>query len=540
MHGVRARLALTVVGLVAVTSLVLGIGSYAYVATSLRSQQLDAARELTTYNVAVLAVERLPDGATRSDLAASRLLDGFAARGIAGTLVDFGDGDPFASNLRAAAMSGRLSPDLATIAARGDVAFERTTVGGAPMLITAARRPAGGPTFYFLFDAAGVEDAIQRLGQALLVGGLVLVVLAALVARFVARGLLRPVRDGAGAAERIAAGDLSARLDTTSGDEFAQWAASFNRMAASLERHVADLRDARTREQRFVADVSHELRTPLTALVAEASLLRDQLDALPATPRRIGQLVAGDLDRLRVLVDDLMELSRFDAGAERLDRREFDVSGFVRSTVDARLPGARVTTPAAPAIVATDPRRLERVLGNLLDNARVHAGGSDVEVEVRFDAVEPAAGALPAAAAHPTSDAALSLDEHGASGAPPTPEERPISPAEPGPDPRPMTLVVAVADRGPGVDPAEIPHLFDRFHKADPSRHAGGSGLGLAIAREHARLLGGTLAATPGTGGGMRFEVRIPVTRSLRNGDERVMGDDQAAGQTESRTEPPR
>jgi signal transduction histidine kinase len=527
MHGVRARLALTVVGLVAVTSLVLGIGSYAYVAISLRSQQLDAARELTTYNVAVLAVERLPDGATRADLAASRLLDGFAARGIAGTLVDFGDGDPFASNLQAAAMSGRLSPDLATIATRGDVAFERTTIGATPMLVTAARRPAGGPTFYFLFDASGVEDAIQRLGQALLVGGLVLVVLGALAARFVARGLLRPVRDGAGAAERIAAGDLSARLDTTSGDEFAQWAVSFNRMAASLERHVADLRDAHGREQRFVADVSHELRTPLTALVAEASLLREQFDALPAAPRRIAELVAGDVGRLRVLVDDLMELSRFDAGAERLERREFDVASFVRSTVDARLPDARVTAPGAPSIVTTDPRRLERVLGNLLDNAMVHAGGRDVEVEVGFEE-----GRSPGERHQ--------ADEHSPSDARPAPEERSVSSAEPGLDARPTTLVVAVADRGPGVPPADIPHLFDRFHKADPSRHAGGSGLGLAIAREHARLLGGTLEATAGAGGGMRFEVRIPVTRSLRDGDERATGDDQAAGQTESRTEPRR
>ena len=458
--------------------------------------------------MAVLAVERLPDGATRADLAASRLLDGFAARGIAGTLVDFGDGDPYASNLQAAAMTGRLSPDLATIATRGDVAFERTTVGGTPMLVTAARRPAGGPTFYFLFDASGVEDAIQRLGQALLVGGLVLVVLAALAARFVARGLLRPVADGAAAAERITAGDLSARLDTTSGDEFSRWAGSFNRMAASLERHVAELRDAHVREQRFVADVSHELRTPLTALVAEASLLREQLDALPAAPRRIGELVAGDVGRLRVLVDDLMELSRFDAGAERLDRRRFDVSAFVRSTVDARLPGARVTAPGAPSVVATDPRRLERVLGNLLDNARVHAGGRDVEIEVGFEDGEPSSAGQPAAGAG----------------------------TEPGE--RDATLVVGVADRGPGVPRAEIPHLFDRFHKADPSRHAAGSGLGLAIAREHARLLGGTLEATARAGGGMRFEMRIPVTRSLPDGDERAMADAQASGQTESRTEP--
>ena len=471
-RGVRGRIALTVVGLVALTAVVLGAGSYWYVATSLRGQQLQAAAELTRYNVAVLAVERLPASPMRADLAASRLLDGFAARGILGTIVDFGDGDPFASNLTAAAMASRLSPDLRAAADRGDVGWARTSLAGQPVLVTAARRPPAGPTFYFVFDAAPVEDAIQRLGTALLTGGVLLVALAVLAAGFVARGLLRPVTDAAAAAERIAGGDLSARLDDAGDHELARWAMSFNRMAASLERHVSELREARSREERFVADVSHELRTPLTALVAEASILHAHLDALPEAPRRAGELLVSDVARLRGLVEDLMELSRFDAGAEHAEVVAVDVAAFVRAVVDARLPAAHVSVEApAPTRVRIDPRRLERVLANLLDNARVHADGREVGVEVR------------------ASDDQLEVD---------------------------------VCDRGPGVTDAELPRLFERFHKGDPSRHAGGSGLGLAIAAEHARVMGGTLCAERREGGGMRFVLRVPVTRSLPGGDGAV------------------
>ena len=490
-RGVRGRLVLTLIGLVALTGAVLGIGAYAYVATSLRAQQLDAARELTTYNVAVLTIERLPSTATRTDLQASHLLDGFAARGILGTIVDFGDGDPFASNLVAAGVADRLSPSLRSIVAAGDVGYERTSLGDQALLITGARRPPSGPAFYFLFDASGVEDAILRLGQALLVGSLILVLVAALAGRGVARGLLRPIRDAAGAAERIAEGDLSARLDTEPGDEFGHWAGAFNRMAATLETHVADLQEARAREQRFVADVSHELRTPLTALVTEASLLRDHLATLPDGGRRVGELLVADIGRLRALVDDLMEVSRFDAGSEHTDATEFELAAFVRATASVRLPDAHVSVPNGPTLIVTDRRRLDRILVNLLDNARLHAGGQDVEIEARL---------------------------------------------EPDADGR-DSLVVSVSDRGPGVPAAELPHLFDRFRKADPSRHLGGSGLGLAIAREHARLLGGTLTGSPRPGGGMRFELRTPVTQPLPSSDGAVMNEGHAAGQAEPRRE---
>ena len=399
------------------------------------------------------------------------LIQAFELRGGAGSIVDFGDGDPLTSGFVAANALTRLSPELLSIVERGEIGFERLVLDGTPYLVTGARRPDRGPAFYFLFDAAGTEAAIAQLGQALLVGGLVLTGLAALAAGFLARGILRPVRDASQAAGRIAAGDLSARLPEDSRDEFGTWAATFNRMAASLEQTVAELQLAQDRQRAFVADVSHELRTPTTALVQEAALLRDHLDALPSDGRRGGELLVRDVARLRTLVDDLMEISRFDAAAEVAAPTEFDAAAFVRAVVAARLPTARLDVPGEPVRVVLDRRRLERILGNLLDNAREHGAAAAVEA---------------------------SLDVEGES------------------------LRLAVADRGPGVPPEELPHLFERFHKADPSRSHGGSGLGLAIAREHAELLGGTLDASLRDGGGLRFELRLPVTRPLPGGDDSV------------------
>jgi two-component system sensor histidine kinase MtrB len=471
VRGVRGRLLVTIVGLVALTSIVLGVGAYLYVATSLREQQQGEAIAQTDFNVGVLADQVLPPDATRDDVVSTGLLDAFELRGGAGTIVDFGDSDPVTSGFLAANAFARLSPELKAIVERGEIGHERLTLDGTPYLATGAQRPNGGPAFYFLFTAAETEAAITQLGQALLVGGLVLTGLAVLAAGFLARGILRPVREASDAAGRIAAGDLSARLPMDSTDEFGTWAATFNRMAASLDRTVGELQIAQDRQRAFVADVSHELRTPMTALVQEAGLLRDHLDALPPDGRRASELLVGDVARLRTLVDDLMEISRFDAAAEVAAPTEFDAAAFVRAVVANRLPIARVDVPADEVRVVLDRRRLERILGNLLDNAREHGEGAAVEV-------------------------ALAIEGD--------------------------TLQLSVADRGPGVPPDELPSLFERFHKADPSRSRGGSGLGLAIAREHAELLGGTLRAELRPGGGLRFELRVPVTRPLPGGDEPV------------------
>jgi two-component system sensor histidine kinase MtrB len=307
-------------------------------------------------------------------------------------------------------------------------------------------------------------------------GALVLIVVALLVARVIARGVLAPVEAASRAAERIEGGDLSARVPVTSDDEFGTWADRFNRMATALADTIARLEAAEAQNRRFVADVAHELRTPLAALVAEASIVREHLGSLPPESRRAGELLVADVGRLRTLVDDLMEVSRFDARAERITLEPVDLGRLVRMVTVARLPGARLELPAEALIVDTDPRRLERILGNLLDNAREHASGAPVEVTLAADR---------------------------------------------------DTILLAVADRGPGVPPDHLAHLFERFYKADPSRHGGSSGLGLAIAAEHAALLGGTLIAIDREGGGLIVELRLPVTEPLPAGDETAMsGDD--------------
>ena len=288
------------------------------------------------------------------------------------------------------------------------------------------------------------------------------------MARVIARGVLAPVEAASVAAGRIEQGDLSARVPVTSDDEFGTWAVRFNQMAAALEDTIGRLEAAEAQNRRFVADVAHELRTPLAALVAEASILREHLAELPPETRRAGELLVGDVGRLRALVDDLMEVSRFDARAEQIALEPVDLGRLVATVAAARLPEADARLPDERLVVETDPRRLERILGNLLDNAREHAAGTPVEVTLAADR-----------------DA----------------------------------ITLAVADRGPGVPPDRLDRIFERFYKADPSRHGGSSGLGLAIAAEHAALLDGSLSATNRPGGGLRIELSLPVTGSLPRGD---------------------
>ena len=149
--------------------------------------------------------------------------------------------------------------------------------------------------------------------------------LAALVGRLLARRTLEPVARASEAARLMAGGRLDTRLPAGPADEFGAWAAAFNEMADALEAKIAELVAAQERERRFTANVAHELRTPLAALVAEASLLSEQGGQLPAPARRPVELLVADVRRLRTLVDELMEISRLDAGTEPVQRRRVDV-----------------------------------------------------------------------------------------------------------------------------------------------------------------------------------------------------------------------
>ena len=488
--GIRLRIAIVVVALVALTAAVLGLGASAFVEVSLRDRlQADALRQ-ADYDLGVLIPTALPAGVDRASLTGSGLLETFRLRGDVETIVDFGDGDPVISAFDLAGALATLPTELRPIVDRGQIGYAWTAVSGRASLVMAGRPSTGGPAFYFIHDASDIEAALAQLRIALLVGSLALIGVALASARAVARGILRPIDAAGRVAAEIAAGHLGARVPTTSRDEFGAWAAEFNRMADSLEATIERLQVAEARNCRFVADVAHELRTPLTGLVAEASLLRADLGMLPADARRAAELLVDDVARLRSLVEDLLEISRFDANAEQVAVERVDLGRRLEALVAARLPAARLRLPPAPVVIETDPRRVDRIVGNLLDNARIHAPGAPVSVTL-------------------------------ADG--------------------PGVAVVTVADRGPALDAgeAELERLFDRFAKGDPAR-PGGSGLGLAIAREHAALLGGSVRAAADPRGGLRFELRLPVTESLPAGDGRVTDDGDRGSRSNSEGSPPR
>jgi signal transduction histidine kinase len=473
LRGIRARLTVTLVALVALTAALLGIGSYLVLDNRLHDQVLSDAASQATFDLTVVAPKfGLAANPSGEEILASRLLDTYSQRGVS-TVVDLGSAaDPIgAIELRTALP--RLRTELGPTVGGGRLAYTWTTLAGKPSLVVAGRLPPSGPDFYFVHDVTQLESTLDQLRLAL--GGIALglVIVALLAGRVIARGVLAPVEAAGRAAQRIERGDLSARVPVTSTDEFGTWAGRFNRMAAALADTIGRLEAAQAQNRRFVADVAHELRTPLAALVAEASILREHLDALPPDSRRAGELLVDDIARLRTLVDELMELSRFDAAAERIAAEPVDLGRLVRAVVAARLPSARVEVSVEPLVVETDPRRLERILANLLDNAREHGAATGAGVTVD-----------------------LSPDE----------------------------LLIAVADEGPGVPADRFEHIFERFYKAEPSRTAGSSGLGLAIAAEHAALLGGDLRAINRESGGLLIELRLPVTGSLHGGDLAAIG----------------
>ncbi len=226
--------------------------------------------------------------------------------------------------------------------------------------------------------------------------------------------------------------------------------------------------------RRFVSDVSHELRTPLAAMTAVTDVLDDEAQRLPGDAGRAARLVSEETHKLTRLVDDLIEVSRFDAGTATLTLDDIDVAEAIRATLRARGWSGRVQTDLPSGVMARlDPRRLDVIIANLVSNALRH-------------------------------------------GAPPVCVRTHVQPDQ---------LDIEVSDSGPGLAPDVLPYVFDRFYKADPARPGGrGSGLGLAIARENARLHGGDLTVTSPPGSGATFTLRLPrrVAQPLPAGDRSV------------------
>ncbi len=331
-------------------------------------------------------------------------------------------------------------------------------VAGRPMLVSGAEA-RDGDRYYLFFPLDQLYDSLDELARAAALSWFGTLILAGGIGSVVARRALRPLAATAATAEAIAGGNLDARLAPGGTDEVGVLTTSFNHMADEVQQLIARLGAAADRERRFTADVAHELRTPHTGMSAAASLLADHLDELPAQSRRPAEILVQDVDRLRRLVTELLELALLDAASDEPHRISLDV----RTAIDAIIADAEgrrsadISCEIEPELtVAAEPAALRRIVGNLLDNAIGHGGG-DITVRARS-----------------------------------------------GPSPC-GTVIIDVIDDGPGIRADELPLLFERFHKSDRSRSGGGSGLGLAIAQEHAIRQGGQLSATNEPGRGARF-----------------------------------
>jgi len=454
----RRRLTIVFMLAVGLSAAALAAGSYFVVRHNLLNDSVDSGSRQTRRNLAV-APTYLRQGP-------KALLDAYERRGDFLT-VEVDRGREYSSSF----LGARQVPgDLRRLVRDGKLGYERETVAGTHYLVVGG--PVGSATeLYFFFSEESEWHELAQLRNILLAGVGILVLVGGLVGAFVARRTLRPVAQASTAARSLAEGLLETRLPVEGSDEFGAWAQAFNEMAAALEAKISALSEAQARERRFTADVAHELRTPLTALVGEASLLADHLDAMPAASRRPAELLIADVGRLRRLVEDLMEISRFDAGRESVQAENVDLGSLAAAAIRSRGWEGHVRLDAEEVVITSDPRRLERIVANLVGNALDH-GGHGVAVRVGRDGT----GAF-----------------------------------------------VEVADRGPGIPREHLPHLFERFYKADASRSSRGTGLGLAIAQENARLLGGEIDVWSEPGEGSRFTLRLPssvvVTEPLRTSD---------------------
>ena len=332
---------------------------------------------------------------------------------------------------------------------------------------------AGQYELYFLYSLAAEQRTLAFVQQVLAAAAVGLVVLIGAMTFLVTRQAVLPVRSAARVAQRFADGHLSERIPVHGVDEMATLASSFNEMAGSLQDQISRMEEMSRMQRRFVSDVSHELRTPLTTIRMAAEVLHAARSDLEAGPARSAELLATQLDRFEDMLADLLEISRFDAGAAMLDAESVDVRDVVTVAMEQAGPLAErksvwlhVELPAEPVFADVDPRRVERVLRNLLVNAIEHAEARPVEVQ-------------------------LAQDERA--------------------------LAVVVRDHGVGMTPDEVAHVFDRFWRADPARArtTGGTGLGLAISIEDAHLHGGRLEAWGRPGEGAVFRLTLPLRAGL-------------------------
>ena len=322
---------------------------------------------------------------------------------------------------------------------------------------------------YLIYDLSSMQETLDDIHRILWIAGFLLLAISGTIAWIVTKAGLGAVSDAAAVSEKLAAGELQERMEVRGEDEVARLAASFNHMAGTLQDQITQLATLSRMQQVFVSDVSHELRTPLTTVRMAAEVLYDARESFDPMYRRSTELLYHQVERFQALLADLLEISRFDAGAAALDLEPTDVFHIVRDVIDATEPLANncgsevaVVSKESSCVVDADPRRIERILRNLLVNALEHGEGEPIEIAV-----------------------AVNADAVG----------------------------IAVRDHGIGMTEEDAGRVFDRFWRADPARArtTGGSGLGLSIAAEDTRLHGGRLEAWGKPGDGSCFRLTLPL-----------------------------
>lgn len=329
--------------------------------------------------------------------------------------------------------------------------------------------PSGGRyEMYIVFSLKNQTKTIDLIKNSLLLTGIALLLLIALITWLVVRQVVRPVREAARISTQFTQGDYTQRMKIESTDEMATLAHSYNEMAASIEQQITRLEHLSRVQQRFVSDVSHELRTPLTTLRMASEVIYNQRDSFDPVVSRSSELLAAQLDRFERLLEDLLEVSRFDAEVAVLEPVDFDVLALIKRCVkDFELGSSdstsqiEISSDLPEVSIKADIRRIERIMRNLISNALDHADGKAVLIRV-----------------------VASDSEIG----------------------------IGVRDYGSGLDESALIRVFDRFWRADPSRARvrGGTGLGLSIALEDARLHNGELDAWGRPGQGAHFVLTLP------------------------------
>ena len=321
---------------------------------------------------------------------------------------------------------------------------------------------------YLAYPLDDVSETVRFVQVALWVMGLSLVVIVGGIVWLVMRSVATPVADVSRASARLAAGDLAARLEVTGENELATLARAFNRMADSLENQIRELAELSLVQQRFVSDVSHELRTPLTTIRLAAGVLHGEREGFDPITARSAELLYDQVARFEVLLADLLEISRYDAGSVELSLEEISLSDVTEQVAESLRQVAwehetelHFTGAVGDDVIPMDPRRVRRILRNLVGNAIEHSEMQPIDITVAQN------------------DTAVA---------------------------------VGVRDHGLGMRPEDSARVFDRFWRADPSRKRtlGGSGLGLAIALGDARLHGGTIEVWSQLGVGTHFVVTLP------------------------------